>query len=93
MDDPSQDASLVQLFRKRNKDRKTEQGGVTTLMDMYFFPEAAAKELDHQGLRAVQTEKLNQLIVAMHASVVQRSHASLICHWAAVAQRSAIIVA
>ena len=34
MDDPSQDQSLVELFRKRSKDTKKEQGGVGTLMAM-----------------------------------------------------------
>ena len=32
MQDPSEDQSLLELFRKRNRDSKKEQGGVGTLM-------------------------------------------------------------
>lgn len=43
MQDPSQDPSLVELFRKRNRDSKKEQGGVGTLMAMRPTEEGGEK--------------------------------------------------
>ena len=43
MNDPSQDESLVGLFRKRNKDTKKEQGGVGTPMAMRPTEEGGEK--------------------------------------------------
>ena len=43
MQDPSEDQSLVELFRKRNRDSKKEQGGVGTLMAMRRTEEGERK--------------------------------------------------